>query len=315
MAGTLSLPRILIVDDTRTNIAILVETLREGYRLAVAPSGAKALEFVAKTPPDLVLLDIMMPEMDGYEVCRRLKAEPRTQGIPVIFITALDEVQEKTRGFALGAVDYITKPFEAAEVKARVRTHLQIEQYKRDLETRNQALQEAQARLQHQVRELEGRDRLVRAQMSVSTIAEACREVLQVTGQVLGVSQAAVYRPGEKGLRLELAATLVQEQLPGSVAAGDRSSSIAWAYGELQAHSIDKKEVAVPLLYRGKPLGVLWISELPAAQVGRAVLLSTLERLAQEAALVLHAAQLATDLASGDLQVAELLILGEEDTT
>ena len=128
--------RVLIVDDTKANIDVLVETLRGDYKISVATDGERALRSVEKSPPDIILLDIMMPGMDGYEVCRRLKAEPHTQDIPVIFLSALNESKDRTTGFNVGAADYITKPFEAAEVKARVLAHLQ-EKWLRDEERKS----------------------------------------------------------------------------------------------------------------------------------------------------------------------------------
>jgi len=119
-------PLVLIVDDNPTNIDLLVSTLKNDYRLSIAKNGPKAIDYAEKYLPDLILLDIMMPEMNGYEVCTRLKATSQTKDIPVIFITAMSETEHKTRGFEVGAVDYITKPFHAAEVKARVRTHLSL---------------------------------------------------------------------------------------------------------------------------------------------------------------------------------------------
>lgn len=132
-----SRPLVLIVDDNPTNIDLLVNTLKAEYRLGIAKNGPKALEYAVKHKPDLVLLDIMMPQMNGYEVCSRLKANPETACIPIIFITAMDETVSKTRGFELGAVDYITKPFHAAEVKARIRTHVSLEEMRRRLESQN----------------------------------------------------------------------------------------------------------------------------------------------------------------------------------
>ena len=316
MASTSPQPRVLIVDDTRTNINILVEALRNDYKLSVATGGVKALDQVARNRPDLILLDIMMPEMDGYEVCTRLKAEESTKDIPVIFITALSEIQQKTRGFELGAVDYITKPFEAAEVRARVRTHLQLEEYRRDLEARNWALREAQVRLQHQVRELRGRDRLVRAQMTATTLDAACGEILQVAEQVLGVSQAVVYRPDETGVSLVLQRSLVPEVMPEAVAVDDEASLVARAFAQGQPQDNNGSDAAaVPFFYAEKPLGVLQVRGLGPGEVDRKVLLEALVRLAGEAALVLHAAQLTEDLASGRLQVAELLDMTEDDPT
>ena len=120
----LSESRILIVDDTRANIDILVEALRNDYKLSVAVDGSAALRSVEKNPPDLVLLDIMMPDVDGYEVCRQLRAREATRELPVMFLSALEDVKNKAQGFEVGGNDYLTKPFEVLEVKARVRSLL-----------------------------------------------------------------------------------------------------------------------------------------------------------------------------------------------
>lgn len=125
---------ILVVDDTPENIDILVGILGEDYKVKVAIDGPRALALVAKSLPDLILLDVMMPGMNGYEVCKLLKQEPLTCHIPVIFVTALSEVADETQGFELGAVDYITKPVSAPVVKARVKTHLALYDQKRLLE-------------------------------------------------------------------------------------------------------------------------------------------------------------------------------------
>ena len=125
---------VMIVDDTETNIDILVEALGSDFDLRVAMDGETALEAVADEPPDLILLDIMMPGMDGYEVCSRLKASPRTRDIPIVFLTAMTEEQDEARGLELGAVDYITKPFSPALVKARVRNQLELKRYRDHLE-------------------------------------------------------------------------------------------------------------------------------------------------------------------------------------
>jgi len=126
---------ILIVDDIPANIKILGQAMRAGYEVMVATSGAKALQIAgAAEPPDLILLDIMMPEMDGYEVCRRLKEDTGTRDIPVIFITARDEEADETRGLALGAADYITKPFSVPIVMARVKNHLALKEAKESVD-------------------------------------------------------------------------------------------------------------------------------------------------------------------------------------
>ncbi|WP_260738270.1 SpoIIE family protein phosphatase [Tunturiibacter lichenicola] len=116
---------VLLVDDAPANIQIVNSILKDIYKIRIATSGAKALELANVTPlPDLILLDVMMPEMDGYEVCTQLKLNPATHDIPVIFLTGQTEVEDETRGFDVGAVDYIHKPFSPAVVKARVHTHL-----------------------------------------------------------------------------------------------------------------------------------------------------------------------------------------------
>ncbi len=117
---------VLVVDDTETNVDILVEALGSEYEVSVAMDGESALETVKTELPDIILLDIMMPGIDGYEVCQRLKSDTKTADIPIVFLTAMTEVENKTKGFELGAVDYITKPFEVSEIKARVKTHLSL---------------------------------------------------------------------------------------------------------------------------------------------------------------------------------------------
>ena len=119
----------LIVDDAKTNIDILVHALRDEYKLSVALDGAAALRSIEKSPPDLVLLDIVMPGIDGYEVCRQLRAEESTRELPVMFLSSLEDVKDKTRGFEVGGNDYLTKPFEVLEVKARVRSLLKAKAY------------------------------------------------------------------------------------------------------------------------------------------------------------------------------------------
>ena len=125
---------VLIVDDTPANLSVLLECLGQaGHRVLVAEDGEEALEHVAHTPPDLVLLDVMMPGIDGFETCRRLRANPATREIPVIFMTALTDTREKLAGFAAGGVDYITKPVQHEEALARVATHLQLQRLRREL--------------------------------------------------------------------------------------------------------------------------------------------------------------------------------------
>jgi len=129
-------PSILVVDDTPANLQMLADMLkRRGYRARPVPSGRLALQAAKADPPDLILLDVNMPEMDGYEVCAELKKDPALTAIPVIFISAYGETADKMRAFSAGGLDYITKPFHVEEVEARVAIHLQLRRQQRELET------------------------------------------------------------------------------------------------------------------------------------------------------------------------------------
>ena len=126
---------IMIVDDTLPNLQILSNMLGEqGYEVRGTPDGHTALMAIRAQPPDLILLDIQMPDMNGYEVCQQLKADDLTCDIPVVFISALDDVFDKVRGFEVGGVDYITKPFQIEEVLARVETHLALHRLQKQLQ-------------------------------------------------------------------------------------------------------------------------------------------------------------------------------------
>jgi len=136
--------RILVVDDTPANIQMLAATLKgKGYQISVATNGKQALEIVERVHPDLILLDVMMPEMDGFETCRRLKASDSLKEIPVIFLTARAETADVVKGFELGAVDYVAKPFNAHELLARVSTHLTMDELRRSLAGKNKELARA----------------------------------------------------------------------------------------------------------------------------------------------------------------------------
>jgi adenylate cyclase len=133
--------RILVVDDTPANIQTLTAILKqEGYQISVATNGKQALDAVGRVHPDLILLDVMMPEMDGFETCRRLKADEASRQIPVIFLTAKTETTDIVQGFELGAVDYVAKPFNTHELLARVSTHLTMDELRRSLAEKNAEL-------------------------------------------------------------------------------------------------------------------------------------------------------------------------------
>ena len=185
---------ILIVDDAPENLAVLGEVLAPAFKVRAANSGARALQIAASTPrPDLILLDIMMPDMDGFEVLARLREDVATRDIPVIFVTAMDAVADEERGLALGAVDYIAKPIQPAIVMARVRAHLELKQARDWLKDQNSYLEaEVARRMQEnlmiqdvsiralarlaEVRDLETGNHLLRTQGYVQTLAEALQD-------------------------------------------------------------------------------------------------------------------------------------------
>ena len=149
---------IMIVDDTPANLKLLEDMLLlEGYEVRSFPLGRLALAAALKHPPDLILLDVNMPEMNGFEVCERLKAEGRLRDIPVIFLSALHETQDKVNAFRSGAVDYISKPYQIEEVHARVETHLRLHDLQRELKLHNERLEEAVAARTRELEEANGR--------------------------------------------------------------------------------------------------------------------------------------------------------------
>lgn len=179
--------KILVVDDIPDNLDLLCSLLtRKGFGVTVADSGVEALQMIKENAPDLILLDICMPQMDGYEVCQALKSNSDTKDIPVIFISALDEVLDKVKAFRVGGVDYITKPFHMAEVLARVSSHIAIHQLQRQLEEQNELLRQ------------EIRDRL-----AAETALQAANQELQRLAHMDGLTQVANRRNFDSTLAQE----------------------------------------------------------------------------------------------------------------
>jgi CheY-like chemotaxis protein len=180
---------ILIVDDTPINLRLLSQMLtKRGYKLRAATSGTHALESIRSSPPDLILLDVMMPEMNGYEVCEHLKADERTRDIPIIFISALDATEDKVRAFTAGGVDYVTKPFREKEVLARVETHLSLRGLHKQLEATNRVLEERNAELETRNAELEEAMDTIKTLSGLIPICAWCgRKVSDDSGQWVGL--------------------------------------------------------------------------------------------------------------------------------
>ena len=165
-------PSILVIDDTPGNLSLLNQLLREHYRVRLANSGPRGLELAAMAPPDLILLDIMMPDMDGYQVFQRLQSDPATRRIPVIFLTAKVGAEDEERGLAMGAVDFIHKPIAPSVVLARVRTHLQIRHWQTFLEDKSAWLQqEVESRVSEVFRLQEA---TIRVMVSLAEFRDEC---------------------------------------------------------------------------------------------------------------------------------------------
>ena len=169
---------ILIVDDTPTNLAILEEILTyHKYGVRPALNGEMAINAVKNKIPDLVLLDIMMPGMDGYEVCRRLKADPAATHVPVLFISALDRTEDIVNAFESGGVDYISKPFQEEEVLARIRTHLTLRSVQKRLEDRNMELQRAYKEIEEKNEQLQKVIDEVKTLRGFVPICASCKKI------------------------------------------------------------------------------------------------------------------------------------------
>ncbi|HOU13223.1 MAG TPA: response regulator [Anaerolineae bacterium] len=173
---------ILIVDDTPDNLRLLTQILTlKGYKVRAVSSGEQALIAATTAPPDLILLDIMMPGMDGYTVCERLKARPETTKIPVIFVSALNEALDKVKAFAAGGVDYLTKPFQVEEVLARVGVHLTLRALQIQLEEANAQLAAQNAELQQRNAELEEALSAIKTLSGLVPICAWCGRKIQDT--------------------------------------------------------------------------------------------------------------------------------------
>jgi PleD family two-component response regulator len=177
-------PVVLAVDDTPENLDVVRGILVPEYKVKAVTNGAAALKIAERQPPDIILLDIMMPEMDGYEVCRRLKSNPATEAIPVIFLTAKDQTADEAEGFALGAADYIHKPVNPPILQARVKTHVALKKSIDDLHELSEALATAKERMEIELnvgRDIQHSmlpDPLPRcSEISLSASMDAAREV------------------------------------------------------------------------------------------------------------------------------------------
>jgi len=302
--------RILAVDDVPANLDVLFQTLEVlACEVLVARDGESALQLAARTHPDLILLDVMMPGIDGYETCRRLKADPALRQIPVLFLTAREDVEGVVEGFAAGGLDYILKPFRGQEVIARIRTHLERARFAQQLAEINAHLEELVAartrQLEMKVRQLQGRDRIARHLLAVHPLEESLQLVLDVAADLVVVDRAALYvfqggqlvpaaaQDQEGALPPERLAALARPRLEGG--------GLVWEGGA--------GALALVAIRQEQEL-------LGALSVDRAAPLNPeeehlLDSLALEAAVVINDARLRSDAATWQGCLDELLSLDE----
>jgi len=262
-------PTVLVVDDTPANLTLMAQVLNRGCRVQMAVSGAKALELVRRGVPDLVVLDVMMPELDGYEVCRRLKADPATRDVPVIFLTALARPEDETAAFDAGGADFVTKPFNPATLLARVKTQL--------------ALKAAQDRLRHHNAELSGE--LARRRREVEALRDTTLAVM------VGMAESRDADTGNHIVRTQEYVRTLAQWLAAQPDAppGLDDDAIEQLAKAAPLHDIGK--VAIPdaiLLKPGRLDGDEWTVMKTHAEAGAALLQRAIDRLGDDAGLLLH---------------------------
>jgi CheY-like chemotaxis protein len=273
----MSAGNVVVVDDTAINRMLLGGILEDaGYAVRVASGGMEAIAMIEREPPDLVLLDIQMPEMNGYQVCRRLKALPRLAAIPVIFISALDEVSEKLKGFEAGGVDYVTKPFESAEVLARVGSQVKLFRLQRELRERNVELQRRNADL---MRANEKTERVFLA-LSDALPGTVLDDTYRLEVKIGEGGFGAVFRGLHLGLQRPVAVKVLRPataNAPGELARFRREGIAACRIAHPNAvevidFSVSSNGIAylVMELLRGRTLGAL-LRETPIVAAARCV--------------------------------------------
>jgi DNA-binding response OmpR family regulator len=270
-------PQILIVDDNPTNLEVIADYLEDsGFDITVARDGESVLDRMPYTQPDLILLDVMMPDMDGFQVCYRLKADEATKDIPIIFMTVLAGTQDKVKSFAAGAVDYVTKPIQKEEILIRIKTHLTIQQQKAQL-------QKAKALLSKRATQLETSSQVGQHITSILDLEQLLSEVAALIQAKFGYYLVGIWlldeekqemvlranyghggtQPLESGLALSLDLTtriIVSAGQTGEIVWADNVREVPdWQPNEFLPDTYS--ELAVPIIYEGKVLGVLDVQE------------------------------------------------------
>lgn len=326
--------KILIVDDMPENLRLLASILKDaGYQIRLLREGAMVMSSVLNTLPDLILLDIMMPDMDGYAVCAQLKADERTRDIPIIFLSALDDVTNKLKAFALGGNDYITKPFHQEEVLARVVTQLSLKNAQEQLQIQNRQLQreiqertQAEAGLRYRHRQLALLKRfgqLVNTSLDLdqvlSTVLEEVQELLKVvstsvwllTDDRRELECRQIIGPGSK--QVKYARLPVGQGITGWVVAHGESVMIADILADPRHHreigeqddNASRSMISVPLKAQDRVIGVLNLVD-PHVNHFTPDDLHFIESLAAEAAIAIENARLYGEVTEKNIQLQEL---------
>ncbi len=303
---------ILVVDDIDSNIKILVDTLGNMYNVAVAMNGEAALQAVKENPPDLILLDIMMPGMDGFEVCRRLKTDKQAANIPVIFVTAKAEMEDEQKGLDLGAVDYIIKPVSPPLVRARVKNHIALKEAHDHLE---ELVNLRTRQLNMKVQELEGRDQLVRFQMKSPDIETAVQEILRIVSDVIEVDGSSLYLPTPSGTALKKSVSTPSPLGRKENASTDKDKGMQLATKAFQQKKVvvgQNRQMAAPMIFSDEIFGVIWLVT-SASQEEIEDTPNILWRMALEAAAVMRMAKFSAYLHDDDAVLDRLLAFAEKN--
>jgi DNA-binding response OmpR family regulator len=317
--------KVLVVDDLPDNLDVLCRSLEDtGYNVMVATDGQSALEVADYAGPDLILLDVMMPGMDGYETCRRLKAAKKTAETPVIFLTARDETEGIVEGFQVGGVDYVTKPFKKEELLVRIRTHLTMARLAHNLAELNAHLEEKVVertlQLQLKVSELEGKDRIAQHMLEFNALEDTLNLVLKTIAEVLGMNRAVIYllQGGQLNAAAAIGLTGAEqvssaEELQTFTASAEEKSALAEVQTRLQPRNNDKGDqpfATVPILRSGTLLGIVQTArqDRPIASEE----MDTLVSFALQAAVAISDAQVRQDPAAWEDQLDEVLEMHEE---
>jgi DNA-binding response OmpR family regulator len=294
--------KILVTDDVPANLDVLVQTLdSEAYDVLVATHGLACLEVARQSLPDLILLDVMMPGIDGFETCRRLKADKAVAGIPVIFLSARDDVEGIVEGFDAGGVDYITKPFESREALARIRTHLERARLARDLAELNtnleQKVHERTHELQVKVRELEGKDRIAEHLLTFNSLEETLAVVLEVMTSIVPLDQAAVYLKSDGAMKPAAAIGIASKTFDPEVSDPAWEKALLVVEQEMDPLHVDGDSLraVIPITRDGMLLGVIEAGNHNTRRAITDADLRTLGSFALQAAVAIRDAQMRLD--------------------